>query len=60
MANAPHRVWIRRLAAGAEILDGQQAEPTAHALAGDSVVAILAVHRIGHRALPTGLADVQQ
>lgn len=57
---AAHGEGIGRLAAGAEILDRQQTQAAAHALIGDGVVAVLAIHRVGRCTLATCLADMQQ
>lgn len=50
-------VW--RVAAGAAVLDGEEAQATVEAFLGDGVVAVLAVDGIGRGELAAGLADVQ-
>lgn len=51
-------VW--RVAAGAAVLDGEQAQAAVDALLGDGVVAALAVDGVGRGELAAGLADVEQ
>lgn len=54
------RGGIRSLAARANILHGQQIEPTMGALRCDGMVAVLAVERVRRRPLATRLAKMKQ
>lgn len=51
-------VW--RVAAGAAVLDGEQAQAAVEAFLGDGVVAALAVDGVGCGALAARLADMKQ
>ena len=55
-----HSIRVWRLAAWAEVLNGEQAQTTAGALVRDRVMAALTIDRIGRGALSAGLTDVQQ
>ncbi len=52
------RIWC--VAAGAALLDGEEAQAAVEAFLGDSVVATLAVDGVGRGALAARLADMEQ